>query len=66
MQWGIEQATREQVALSVISAWGKDGFYNKLGFTIPSGTAQDGVGNPLAGLVKGGKFWWRESHLRKV
>ena len=66
LQWGIERATEEQVALSVISAHGRDGFYNKLGFTVESGTASDGYGNPLAGLVKGGKFWWKEDHLKSA
>ncbi|KAK4580139.1 hypothetical protein LTR86_000342 [Recurvomyces mirabilis] len=64
MQWGIDQATREELPISVISAYGKDKFYNKLGFTIASGSAQDGEGNPLAGLVKGGLIWWKEDHLR--
>ncbi|KAK5109969.1 hypothetical protein LTR62_006336 [Meristemomyces frigidus] len=64
MQWGIQRATSEQVPISVISALGKDGFYNKLGFTIPAGNAQDGEGNPLAGLVEGGNIWWKEDHLK--
>lgn len=63
MQYGIRKATEEQVPLSVISAYGKDGFYQKLGFVIPDGTAADGEGNPLNGLLKGGKIWWKEDHL---
>jgi len=63
MQWGIDRATEEGVALSVIAAKGKDGFYNKLGYTVPSGKATDGEGNPLAGKgLDGLQFWWKEDH----
>jgi len=61
----VEQADKEQVSSSVISAWGKDGFYNKQGYTIRTGTASEPEANPLYGLVKGGQFWWKEDHLIK-
>jgi GNAT superfamily N-acetyltransferase len=64
MVWVIEQGTREKVALSVISAYGKDGFYNKLGYVVESGRATDGEKNPLHNKSIGGKFWWREEQLK--
>jgi hypothetical protein len=65
VRWGIEEAKKEGVPLSVISAYANDDYYNHLGFVIPSGKASDGEGNPLAGRLKGGYFWWYESHLAK-
>ena len=64
MQWGMSRGVEEGVALSVIAAVGKDGFYNKLGYTVPSGRACDGHDNPLSGRVVGGHFWWNEAHLQ--
>ena len=64
MQWGMSCGVEEGVALSVIAAVGKDGFYNKLGYTVPSGRACDGNDNPLSGRVVGGHFWWNEAHLQ--
>lgn len=63
MQFGMEEAKREGVALSVIAALGKDGFYNKLGYTVQSGKLTDGVDNPLHGKIEGSQFWWKEDHL---
>jgi hypothetical protein len=63
MQWVIEQGTREQIALGVISAYGKDGFYNKLGYVIESGRATDGEKNPLNGHSIGGKFWCKSDNM---
>ncbi|KAK3068145.1 hypothetical protein LTR53_014517 [Teratosphaeriaceae sp. CCFEE 6253] len=65
VKWVVEQAEREQVPSSVISAKGKDGFYNKQGYTIPTGTAFQPEANPLWGLVEGGQFWWKEDHLKR-
>lgn len=53
VEWGFEQAAKENVCVSVISAYGKDGFYRRCGFDKESGTAGDGEGNPLAGIEGG-------------
>lgn len=53
VQWGLEQARRENVAASVISAEGKEQFYRDCGYGIKLGTATEGVGSPLAQRVRG-------------
>lgn len=58
VQWGLDQAEREGVCASVISAEGKDGFYMKCGFDVVDGYAGMGEGNPLGG-VPGGNMLWR-------
>lgn len=56
--WGLERAEQEGICASVISAWGKDAFYQKCGFNIQDGRAGAGEGNPLAD-VSGGNMWWK-------
>ncbi|KAK1036169.1 hypothetical protein LTR33_016382 [Friedmanniomyces endolithicus] len=63
VEWVIEKATEDQVPSSVISAKGKDRFYNKMGYTIATSKAWEPESHPMYGLVEGGQFWWRESHL---
>ncbi|ETR97869.1 hypothetical protein M419DRAFT_90258 [Trichoderma reesei RUT C-30] len=57
VQWGLERAEADGVYASVISAFGKDGFYCKCGFSEQYGNATEGEGNPLAG-VKGANIYW--------
>ena len=45
--WGMERAEKEGVCATVISAHGKEGFYEKCGFDTVVGKAGDGEGNPL-------------------
>ncbi|KAI0018940.1 acyl-CoA N-acyltransferase [Xylariomycetidae sp. FL0641] len=58
VRWGLDRAAEDGVCASVISAYGKDGFYHKCGFEIQEGKASMGEGNPLAD-VPGGNIWWR-------
>lgn len=58
VQWGLEQAENEGVVASVVSAFGKDGFYLKCGFDEQHGTARDGEGNPLAD-IEGANVYWK-------
>lgn len=60
VKWGLEQAEREGVAASVLSAEGKERFYQRCGFVDVVGRATDGVGNPLAGRVRGGAILFRD------
>ncbi|KAI1841471.1 hypothetical protein JX266_012311 [Neoarthrinium moseri] len=59
VQWGLDRAQEERVCASVVSAWGKDGFYQKAGFNVQSGCATSGEGNPLAN-VRGGNIFWKD------
>lgn len=56
--WGLARAEAEGVCASLISALGKDAFYQKCGFDVQDGRAGDGEGNPLAN-VGGGNKWWK-------
>ncbi|KAL6880046.1 acyl-CoA N-acyltransferase [Trichoderma longibrachiatum] len=58
VQWGLGKAEADGVCASVISAFGKEGFYSKCGFDEQYGSATQGEGNPLAG-IKGGNIYWR-------
>lgn len=59
--WGIDQAEKEGVACSVISAWGKETFYRNCGFDKEDcGHAGQGDGNPLAD-VKGGIIFFKDA-----
>jgi len=49
VQWGVDEARREGIPASVISAGGKEGFYGKFGFRE---VGRSNVG-PLSGLVGG-------------
>lgn len=60
MKWGLEQADREGVAASVIVADGKERFYRKCGYGDVVGRATDGLGNPLAGRIRGGAIMFRD------
>ncbi|KAK6437046.1 hypothetical protein LTR95_006758 [Oleoguttula sp. CCFEE 5521] len=56
--WGFEQAAKEGVCVSVISAKGKQPFYVKCGFGPEKvGNACDGEGNPLLGIEGGDIFF---------
>ena len=48
--WGMERAEAEGVCATVISAPGKERFYEKCGFDTVVGKAGEGEGNPLAGM----------------
>lgn len=56
--WGLARAEADGVCASLVSAEGKDGFYQRCGFDVQDGRAGDGEGNPLAG-VGGGNLWWK-------
>ena len=60
VQWGLDQAAREGVCASVISADGKERFYQRCGFDREDGTAGQGEGNPLAD-VPGGTIFFRDA-----
>lgn len=57
VEWGLERASEESIFASVISAKGKEAFYQKCGFNVEDGYVGRGVGNPLAGW-EGGKMLW--------
>lgn len=57
VQWGLDQAEKEGICASLISATGKDPFYQKCGFDIQLGSATMGEGNPLAGFRTANMFW---------
>jgi predicted N-acetyltransferase YhbS len=62
--WGLEQAEREKVAASVLSADKKEAFYQRCGYGPVVGRATDGVGNRLKGRVMGGAIMFRDFQLR--
>lgn len=47
------------MAVSVISARGKDNFYQRCGFTKLAGNAGDGDNNPTSG-TEGGNIWFKD------
>lgn len=55
VQWGLEEAEKENMCVSVISSLGKEGFYGKFGF-IEMGRANVG---PLTG-IQGGAIMFRD------
>jgi GNAT superfamily N-acetyltransferase len=57
VQWGLRRAEDDGVCASVISAFGKDGFYRKSGFDVQYWSAGMGDGNPLANVDGGNMFW---------
>lgn len=57
--WGLAQARCEGVACSVTTAAGTDVFYQKCGFKVCVGSANEGQGNPLLD-VAGGNIWFRD------
>jgi GNAT superfamily N-acetyltransferase len=60
VQWGFDKADAEGVCNSVVSAWGKDGFYKKCGFDLHDGNISTGKDNPMADLkIEGGNIHWR-------
>lgn len=60
VHWGLAEAAREGICAAVVSAWAKDGFYQRCGFDEHNGCALMGDGNPLeAAGVKGCNIWWR-------
>ncbi len=62
--WGLEQAAKEGVCASVISADGKERFYQKCGFDLQEGRAGQGEENPLRD-VAGGLIFWKEPDSEK-
>jgi predicted N-acetyltransferase YhbS len=55
--WGIEEASKENVCASVISALGKEGFYGRFGF-IEIGRSN--VGRLRENGIQGGAVMFRE------
>ena len=55
--WGVQQAEREGVCASLISAPGKENFYRNCGFDVQDGTGSQGAGNPMAHVPGGLVFW---------
>lgn len=62
VKWGLDRADAENVAVSIISAEGKERFYEKCGMTRIDARAGDGEGNPLAGQG-GGQFFFRDARV---
>ncbi|KAF2472814.1 uncharacterized protein BDR25DRAFT_283354 [Lindgomyces ingoldianus] len=58
VEWGLQQAEKENVHASVMSSDGKENFYLKCGFEEIVGNATEGEGNPLAG-IRGGAILFR-------
>ncbi len=59
VKWGLDQAEREGVCASVISAEGKENFYQRCGFDVQEHWGGQGEGNPMKDLP-GGLIFWRE------
>lgn len=57
VEWGLDRAREEGVHASVISATGKEPFYQKCGFHEEDGHVGDGENNPLNGC-RGGRMFW--------
>ena len=62
VRWGLEQAAKEGVCASVISADGKERFYQRCGFDVQEGRGGQGEGNPLS-EVAGGLIFWKEPNI---
>ncbi|KAF2796993.1 acyl-CoA N-acyltransferase [Melanomma pulvis-pyrius CBS 109.77] len=58
VEWGLQQAQKENVHASVMSSEGNDAFYLRSGFEQVVGNATEGEGNPLAG-IKGGSILFK-------
>ncbi|ORY16826.1 acyl-CoA N-acyltransferase [Clohesyomyces aquaticus] len=58
VEWGIQQADKENVHASVIASDGKEKFYLKCGFDEIVGNACSGEGNPMNG-ARGGDILFR-------
>ena len=58
VEWGIQQADKENIHASVMSSRGNEAFYMKCGFEEIVGKATEGEGNPLSG-VPGGAILFR-------
>lgn len=65
VEWGLEQAAKEGVCASVISADGKESFYQKCGFDVQEGWGGQGEGNPLSDAA-GGLIFWKEPNIEKA
>lgn len=52
-RFGFEQAEKERVSVSVVSAAGAEGFYRRCGFDKHVGQIGQGEGNPLADIPGG-------------
>ena len=59
VKYGLELADEENVSASVVSAWGKDRFYEKCGFKKTGFKMGDGEGNPL-GMLKGADIMFKD------
>jgi GNAT superfamily N-acetyltransferase len=57
--WGMKLAIEENVTASVVSADGKDKFYNQCGFDVLGGNVTDGDGNPMAD-IRGGNVFFKD------
>lgn len=57
VQRGLDRAEQDGVVASVISALGKNGFYQRCGFDEQYHKATEGDGNPLAGTEGSDMFW---------
>lgn len=57
VNWGLDRAEKEGVCASVISAAGKEPFYQKCGFDVQEGFVGMGEGNPFADMQGGLIFW---------
>ncbi|KAF2499143.1 acyl-CoA N-acyltransferase [Lophium mytilinum] len=53
LQWGLEQAQKQDVCVSLISSASGRGFYKRMGFGKEVGMCTEGEGNPLADLGSG-------------
>jgi predicted N-acetyltransferase YhbS len=60
VSWGLQRADEEHVAASVVSADGKEKFYQLCGYGEIAGCVTEGEGNPLAG-VRGGIVLFRDA-----
>lgn len=64
--WGLQQADREGIAATVLSADKRENFYMRCGFEEELGRAWHGEGNPLKGRIRGGAIIWRKARERQV
>ena len=60
VNYGFDRAKKESVGCSVISAEGKENFYQACGFDVHVGMAKDAGGdeNPLKDVPGGSIFFW--------